>query len=141
MWQKAKFPKKRNRIIAKRKKWGALYILVIAFCLSFLLLFTGFLLNEYFPDFLSPLAKTKYQDRAKLESALEKANIKYMKIIPLKDLAFLVSLSSQEDVIFSSKKDIQSQIASLQLVVKRLTIEGKRFKSLDFRYDKPIIKY
>jgi hypothetical protein len=141
MLQGANLLRRRKKIIIKRKKWGVFYVLIASFCLSFLIFFTGYFLNEYFPDFLSPLAKTKFQDRARLESSLKKANIKFIKITTQGDLSLLVELSSQEGVIFSSKKDIQSQIASLQLVVKRLTIEGKRFKSLDFRFDKPMITF
>lgn len=55
--------------------------------------------------------------------------------------ALLVNLSSGETIIFSSSKDVQQQVDSLQIILTRLTIEGKKFQSIDFRYDKPVVTY
>jgi hypothetical protein len=131
--------RRKNIKIKKRRKWGILYLLIASFLFSLLLIFVGFYINANYLDLVSPLSKTKFQDSAKLEEALLKANIKFIKISPQNDYSFLVKLVDEEEVIFSSKKDYQSQIASLQLITKRLTIEGKRFRGLDFRYDKPMI--
>jgi hypothetical protein len=45
------------------------------------------------------------------------------------------------EVILSSKKDIGSQLSSLQLMLARLTIEGKKLKVLDFRFDNPVVSF
>jgi hypothetical protein len=134
--------RRKNIRIKKRRNWKVLYFLIGSLFVSILLLFAGYYLNLYYPDILSPLARERFYGTLKIEQALTKANIKFIKVARQnKDLSFEVILSEQEEVIFSSKKDIQSQIASLQLITKRLTIEGKRFKSLDFRYDKPLIVF
>ena len=52
-----------------------------------------------------------------------------------------ISIDSNEEVIVSLQKDLGMQIASLQLTIAHLTIEGKRFSRLDFRFDKPVLTY
>lgn len=44
-------------------------------------------------------------------------------------------------IIISSDKNIHSQMASLQVTMHQLTMEGKEYRSLDFRYDRPVILY
>ncbi len=139
MLRGAKLLKKRKKTVIKRKNVKVLYYLIVALILSLVLFFSGYFLNKYFPDFLSPLAKEKFKEGMELEKALNKKNVKFIKITPQSDLSFLVELIDKEEVIFTSKKAFESQIASLQLITKQLTIEGKRFKRLDFRYDKPMI--
>lgn len=55
--------------------------------------------------------------------------------------ALLVNLRSGGTIIFSTGKDIAVQVDSLQIILTRLTIEGKKFQSIDFRYDKPVVTY
>ena len=57
------------------------------------------------------------------------------------DGSFAVTLQDGGEVILSSKKDIGSQLTSLQLVLSRLTIEGKKLKRLDFRFDNPVVEF
>ncbi len=140
MLQGARLLRRRKKTIIKKRKWNVFYLLIGCLIFSLLLFFTGYFLNFYFPDFLSPIAKEKFKESRELEKALNKENIKFIKITSQGDLSFLVELFDKEEVIFTSKKDFESQIASLQLITKRLTIEGKRFKRLDFRYDKPMIE-
>jgi len=44
-------------------------------------------------------------------------------------------------VIISTKKSLTEQMSSLQLTIHQLTMEGKDFSGLDFRYDRPVISY
>ncbi len=44
-------------------------------------------------------------------------------------------------ILFSREKNLESQIRSLQMIVKKYRIEGKQLKSVDLRYDQPVIKY
>lgn len=57
------------------------------------------------------------------------------------DSAILVNLVNGETIIFSTIKDMAAQVDSLQIILARLTIEGKKLKTLDFRYDKPVVTY
>jgi len=44
-------------------------------------------------------------------------------------------------IFFSREKDFQIQIRSLQMIVKKYRIEGKELKSIDLRYEQPVVKY
>jgi len=50
-------------------------------------------------------------------------------------------LKDNKRIIFTSKKNWQNQIFSISLILKHLKIEGKNFKNIDVRFDKPIIKF
>jgi len=52
-----------------------------------------------------------------------------------------VELRDGGELILSSKKDLENQLSSLQLILSRLTIEGKKLKKLDFRYDNPVVSF
>jgi cell division septal protein FtsQ len=43
-------------------------------------------------------------------------------------------------VVMSSEKEIDSQLDSLQLILRRAKIEGEQIKEIDLRFDKPVIK-
>ncbi len=45
------------------------------------------------------------------------------------------------EVLFSTVKDLDWQINSLQLILTRLAIENKKPILLDLRYDQPIVKF
>ena len=117
----------------------------VVFCSSIILIILGFLLNRA-PDFVSPLPLGKYSqattiDASQIKSELSKKHIDTQGIFLLQEGGYLIKLKDNELVYISAKKSIPSQISSLQLVLSRLTIEGKRFSSLDFRYDTPVIVY
>lgn len=70
---------------------------------------------------------------------LSKNKIPFSSVSLATNSAILVVLKEDQEVLLSSKNPLPLQISSLQLVLSRLTIEGKRFERLDFRFDKPII--
>ena len=43
--------------------------------------------------------------------------------------------------IFDKKKKIPEQITSLQLILSRLTIEGKQASKIDFRFNNPVVTF
>lgn len=86
--------------------------------------------------FVSPLARVESSNNSNLENLLSKNNIPFVKIENN-----TVFLRDQGVVYLDSKKNLASQISSLQLILSRLTIEGKKFKKLDLRFDKPIIEF
>lgn len=75
-----------------------------------------------------------------IEKLLKQKGIKY-KSIAYRDNSYIIVLANDAEALFSSKKDAEVQVSSLQLVINRLTIEGKSFKRLDFRFDKPVIVF
>ena len=44
-------------------------------------------------------------------------------------------------ILFSREKNLEAQIRSLQMIVKKYRIEGKDLKQVDLRYSQPIVKY
>jgi hypothetical protein len=70
---------------------------------------------------------------------LQANHISFGKITAQDSTTFVVVIPENGEVIISSQKDITGQVASLQLILARLTMEGKHFSRLDFRYAKPVI--
>ncbi|MBI2430695.1 MAG: hypothetical protein HYV39_01620 [Candidatus Levybacteria bacterium] len=97
------------------------------------------------PLFISPLSLdiSKDQESATsvnmLEDLLREKNIRFSLVTPFDDTSYLVIFGQGEEVLFSSQKSLSSQVSSLQLIMSRLTIEGKRFTRIDFRFDTPVI--
>jgi len=105
----------------------------------FVFLYINFYIGTY--GFISPLSQNKETLLVKVEEELEKQNISFGKISSNSDGSLAVKLKDESEIIFSSKKDVRSQITSLQLMLSRLTIEGKKLKSLDFRFDNPVVSF
>ena len=92
-------------------------------------------------SYLNPVVQSNVSQNLALESQLKKNNIDFTNISMNRDGSTTVSLNGGGEVILSSKKDIGSQITSLQLILSRLTIEGKKLKTLDFRFDNPVVSF
>lgn len=52
-----------------------------------------------------------------------------------------VELDNKPLVIFSSLKEVNFQLDSLQLIFSRSKIEGRNLKQIDLRFDKPVVIY
>lgn len=132
---KSKTQKYRDKIL--RKITLLLFLIITLFLLTVFKNFE-FLTNRN--SLISPLAQTSSAN-VKLEKLLLKQNIPFSKINVASDSSFIVFLREGEQVGISQKKSLESQISSLQLILSRLTIEGKKFKFLDLRFDKPVIVF
>lgn len=53
----------------------------------------------------------------------------------------LLLLSDKQKIVFNLKKDLNLQIASLQLILEKAKIEKENAEFIDLRFDKPIVKY
>jgi hypothetical protein len=94
--------------------------------------------------YLSPLVGVLSQESNQEDAiAAIKEKLTAQKIevvsITMEDEKYKVVLKNDSEVIFSSKKDINTQISSLQFIMSRLTMEGRRFSRLDLTFDKPVI--
>src|SRR5579872_2362660 len=136
-----------KRSKGKYKRIGAFFIvlglLMILICLTLLPLYLlGWAFKE--PLFISPVNMTADSSNSfdlsqVLKDELQNSKIDYSEL-SYQNGVYKIILKNGSVVYFSPNKNIKEQIASLQLIVANLTIEGKSFSSLDFRYDKPIIK-
>lgn len=57
------------------------------------------------------------------------------------DSAILARLVEGPEVLFSLNNDFALQVDSLQIILSRLKIEGKKVKRIDFRYERPVVVY
>lgn len=138
MFQKKRQLKKERNIKRVKTAFIALFFLsVILIFIEYLYLNFSFGKNFY----ISPIAQNKASVIITLEKELEKSNISFKSVQAKQDGSLLIELADGSSVIFSQKKDIKNQISSLQLVLTRLTIEGKKLKSLDFRFNNPVVSY
>lgn len=90
---------------------------------------------------INPLSKSRNTFDSKLKQQLENSNIKYDSASSNLDGSETIKLDGGGSVIFAQNKPISHQIASLQLLMSRLTIEGRKLKSLDFRYASPVVSF
>lgn len=135
---------KRRQLKKEKSKSRIKFAFITLVILVILLVLIEFLyLNFSFgrSTYLSPIAKEQKSKLISIEAELEKANIPFKTVNVKEDSSFEVHLIDNSVVILSSKKDIKSQISSLQLMLSRLTIEGKKLKILDFRYDNPVVSF
>jgi len=104
--------------------------------------------GEYPLIFLEPEMNLKVGEKFNQKEVLETieaiVGLKLRLIEP--KLAKIISFSSVDiwlkddtQLIISLKKEISSQLDSLQLIYQRAKIEGKKLKQIDVRFDKPII--
>lgn len=104
---------------------------------------TVFFLNTFIlskrPLFISPIGEMSV-NLASVEKILKKNNISFFNVALSED-SYLVNISNSGQVRLSQNKDIERQISSLQRILLQLTIEGKPFKSIDFRFSGPIISF
>ena len=93
------------------------------------------------PLFITPLAKDAKSYTGNIEDLLTSSHVSFVSVSRAKDLSYEIGLKDGALVIISSKRDLNFQVSSLQQILKQLTIEGKELKSIDFRFDKPVIVF
>lgn len=126
--------KPRNRRPLRKKLLAYVFLLIL-----FILL--GFCINLFFisknSQFISPLGKNNL-DSINLEKILREKDILFS-TVTISGSSYAINIPNNGQVKFSQEKDIAKQVSSLQRILKELTIEGKPFKSIDFRFNEPII--
>ncbi len=133
--------KKLHRRLRNNKKKILGYFLII-FGLILIAFAASSMIGFRELSYLSPVVSiTDYRKANEVQMLLDKKNIPYVKINTDSDTLTTVDIKDSGKVYLSTKGDLLKQISSLQLVLSKLTIEGKRFKSLDFRFDKPVINF
>ncbi len=126
-----------------------LSILIALMVVGVLVLYRFSILGYFFHDslYVSPIPSTLSSKTLKnseefldtLASTLKKKHIPYRSITYIQESIYKVSGEQGEVILFTSKKSLDEQISSLQLILSSLTIEGKHFSKIDLRFDKPVI--
>lgn len=134
----------------RRGRFSKKKVMFFGFFIWSLCLVSGILLLKYYflnREIISPLAdkiKENIQitnSANELEQILKKNNVSFGSVSNFSGSSLIVKMNGEEKVIFSTKKPFQEQVSSLQFILSRLTIEGKRFTRLDLRYDDPVISF
>lgn len=60
--------------------------------------------------------------------------------IDIKGLDMIVLKKGSIEYVFTTQKDIQEQYEDLKIIIEKFKIDGKQYKRIDLRFDKPIIK-
>lgn len=138
----------RKTSFIKKKKNRKLFWLffLIVFSISFLFLFVIYINFFYNGQIISPIPKITVNQKNnkettnKLQEALTKNKIEF-DLLSRTDQFLVIRLKDGAEIIFSNSKNTNEQISSLQLMLSRFTIEGKRIEKLDFRYDNPVVSF
>lgn len=134
----------------KRKKRSFKFLIIFIFTLF--IFSTGYLYFKFFKktEIISPIPELSQKSKTikenedrknKFQEALTKNKIDFSAISQSSDGSILVELKDGAKINFDQNKNINEQISSLQLMLSRFTIEGKRIDNLDFRYDNPVILF
>ncbi len=132
---------RKNRKSRKYLKYVGTLLVLLG---TTLILYTVFVLANFYvfkKPVLSPSPKNFKSQNQDIRNLLAKEKVKFSEISTATDSSYLIHLDGGGTAIISPKKNIEEQVRSLQIVLSRLTIEGKRFKSLDFRFDKPVVSF
>ena len=121
-----------------------IYSLLGLIVLSVLIGYLTSLKLFYKHGYISPLSAVLSQDtQSNQDTDTVKEKLLQQKIdvdsVTSENDNYKIILKSGEEVIFSSHKDLSQQISSLQFILSRLTMEGRRFTRLDLSFDKPVI--
>ncbi len=140
LWQK-----RRNK--RKGKKKLILYIVCIISVIFGLLLLTfrpkELQLISPVPSqqvILGSIEKNVIDRQQETKSMLQAATIVFSTVTSSQS-SIIIKLDGGADAILSDEKDISEQVSSLQGILSRLTMEGKKFRLLDLRFSKPIIQF
>ncbi len=116
--------------------WYFLYLVFLGSLVFYYYSFT-FFKHEVF---ISPLSKGNSISNNDIEGKLKDAGIPISEIKSNSDSSYEVTYLGGK-ITISSKKNIDTQISSLQRILRELTIKGKGFKTIDFRFEKPIVEF
>ncbi len=141
----------RKRLLKKEKKHRSrkFYLLFIIFSgvSGIIMMVVGALLIMNEPLFTSPLPllmswrtnATKEDVVKSIEKILKEKSIEFTEVKRESQDRYSIQLQDNGVVFINPDKGVAEQLSSLQVVLQRLTMEGKKFKRLDLTYDRPVI--
>lgn len=144
MWPRRRVLKKERKQVTKKR---ILFFSLLSGGVGIMLIAIGIAVLLREPIFTSPIpllrsfggSSEKDESTLKIADFLKKQRIEYKAVTPLNKTTYQIKIKENGDVLLSSTGDLSGQLASLQRIVSRLTMEGKKFTRLDLRYDKPVI--
>lgn len=104
--------------------------------------------NMYFP--LVVTGRISLKEGIILDDPAEKTALEIVNLIQETDLKLdkliieekqILAMFDSIEVVFKTEDVDSEKLKALQFLVKRFTIEGKKPKKIDLRFDKPIVKF
>lgn len=144
--------KVKSNTFKKKRQWRRKKPLVIFYTFLSVVVLASIIAGSFYLyyknlQYISPLPKTGLfafarnvkQSQTQLELLLEQSKIPVVSVVESSNSAYLIELKEGELITMTGKKDFQKQISSLQRIIDRFTIEGKKISRLDLRFDRPIV--
>lgn len=116
-----------------------LLLLIVAFSLKINHFNFVVLLPNYFQKLVTPIPSN--DQITELTNILTERNISVEFPLILTESAILAKTADGEEFWFSVNKEFTPQVDSLQIILARLKIEGKKIKKVDLRYERPVVLY
>jgi hypothetical protein len=125
----------------KQRKFKKKLFLVTISLLFFAFLTTIYFVQAYLNEdkLISPVGEA-HVTVIEIKKSLDKNKVNYSSIKKSSDLIYKIQLQNSKAIV-TLEKDIDEQISSLQRILRAYTIEGKEFKSIDFRFSEPVISF
>lgn len=141
MWSRKRVLKKDKKQLTKKR---ILFISVVSGFVGMILIVVGLIVLRHEPVFISPLPFLKLSAEENNQSKVVKKMLKEKGIVAKEVVLtggsiYMIELPDESTVYIDGNKDLSEQISSLQRIVSRLTMEGKKFLRLDLRFAKPVI--
>ncbi len=144
MWSRKRLLKKEHSAFARKR---LLVISIACGAVGVVLVLTGLFVQKGEPLFASPLPDTSSSQKIdtsqnvskETRDLLKEKSIEFSSLSESKGKSFVITLKNGGEVIITDEKDLDEQLASLQRIVAQLTMEGKKLKRLDLRFDRPIL--
>lgn len=76
----------------------------------------------------------------KLTTILSQVNLPIVTLEEVNNTSLVASLSGEVKVKFSLEKDLSSQVATLQVILGRFRIEGRKVHRIDLRFNNAVVE-
>lgn len=133
-------------LIMRRKSKRRIVVFWLLGTAAFFMVFVSFYSLRVFAKknvFVSPIPKQNSELQTEhmntVIALLREKQIAFSGVFVFDSTSYMVKLESGEEVFLASAKPLTEQVSSLQLILSRLTIEGKRVSRVDFRFDTPVL--
>lgn len=144
MWSRRRVLKKDQKQYTKKR---ILLLSLLSGVIGMVCIGIGYVVLIHEPAFISPLpflrslglASDQDNGQKTIATFLKDHSIDYKDITQSGTSTYIVKTNDGGSVYMTKNKNVPEQLSSLQRIVSRLTMEGKKFSRLDLRYDKPVI--
>lgn len=94
--------------------------------------------NFFNNSILRPISTT--DNLTKLTTMLAQANLPVVSLQNYNQDSLVASLSGNLQVTFSLQKDLSNQVATLQVILERFRIEGRKVSRIDLRFNNVVVE-